>query len=277
MAVHKLHRHAPGTFTAISNSALKDVRLSLAARGLLAFLLTHHPGWRPNARDLAKRTGTGRTKMLGLMNELQACGYLHRYRSQDGQGQWTWECSLFEEPWCEELTMDQSGTGAIISSSGPALSDFPSVEPESGLPSTVQPSSANRTVIETEAQRELKKQKEDPVKLRLPLSDSLLDEIILSNDWHLRAQLATQDPLCRHDVHRAGQIIRDVLAEDLLTGGATRFKDMQHALTVIRANGRNGGFFRWESVQTILEQHPPETIQDMHETIKDAYARSVRA
>jgi hypothetical protein len=65
-------------FTRIPNSYVRDAQLSLAARGLLAQLLSHAPGWEVSQESLAAANGVGRDAIRSLLNELMGFGYLSR-------------------------------------------------------------------------------------------------------------------------------------------------------------------------------------------------------
>lgn len=71
-------------FTMISNVFLRDVSLSIAARGLGAYLLTHSVGFKLSAAAVQKAAGTGRDKTRALLAELEAAGYLVRERVHEG-------------------------------------------------------------------------------------------------------------------------------------------------------------------------------------------------
>ena len=75
-------------FTQIPNAWLRDNRLSLQARGLLAQLMSHAPGWNITQESLAKANNIGRDAMRSILNELMKYGYLvmsdKRQRNSDG-------------------------------------------------------------------------------------------------------------------------------------------------------------------------------------------------
>jgi hypothetical protein len=69
-------------FTRIPNSYVRDAQLSLAARGLLAQLLSHAPGWEISQESLARANNVGRDAMRTLINELMQYGYLTRSQNR---------------------------------------------------------------------------------------------------------------------------------------------------------------------------------------------------
>jgi hypothetical protein len=82
------HHSFDEQFTQIPNHWLRDKRISLGAKGLLAQLLTHAPGWRISQESLAIANGIGRDAIRTLINELLGAGYLNRSeeRERDDRG-----------------------------------------------------------------------------------------------------------------------------------------------------------------------------------------------
>jgi hypothetical protein len=73
-------------FVIVDQAAVEDTRLSWAARGLLAYLLSRPDDWRVLANDLKKRGNLGRDGIYGLLRELRRAGYLRFERNRDAQG-----------------------------------------------------------------------------------------------------------------------------------------------------------------------------------------------
>lgn len=69
-------------YTQIPNSWVRDARLSFKARGLLALLMSHTPGWNMSIRSIAKANGTGLDTVKSAVNELEEFGYLVRSTEQ---------------------------------------------------------------------------------------------------------------------------------------------------------------------------------------------------
>lgn len=69
-------------YTQIPNDWVRDVRLSLKARGLLVLLMSHTPGWNMSIRSLAKANGTGVDTVKSAVIELEKHGYLMRSQEQ---------------------------------------------------------------------------------------------------------------------------------------------------------------------------------------------------
>lgn len=65
-------------YAAIPNAAMRDTRISIEARGLLALLMTYSDDWTFVVDHLQQVTGCGRDKMRGMLKELAAAGYVVR-------------------------------------------------------------------------------------------------------------------------------------------------------------------------------------------------------
>ena len=82
-----IHRDGHKTdFTRIANSALRDDRLSLEARGLLSFMLTMSDQWEFSIKGLAYQHGVGEKTIMRLVKELKAAGYIIQERHKDKKG-----------------------------------------------------------------------------------------------------------------------------------------------------------------------------------------------
>jgi hypothetical protein len=75
------HKHK-GRFAIVPNGIFHDPRLSLGAKGLLAFLLSLPPGWEIRHDQLQRKLGIGRKLLDKLFKELIAAGYAVRDRVQ---------------------------------------------------------------------------------------------------------------------------------------------------------------------------------------------------
>lgn len=101
-------------FVIVDQTAVEDERLSWAARGLLAYLLSRPDDWKVLVNDLRKRGNLGRDGIYGLLRELRGAGYVRFERNRDAQG--------------------RMRGGTYIVSEEPA--------PHPGLPDTVEPDPA---------------------------------------------------------------------------------------------------------------------------------------
>ena len=85
-----VHREEHGdSFTIIDNGVLQNVNLSFEARGFFAYLLSLPDDWKFTVRGLVKQTGTSKSVILRLLNELQAEGYIRLRKNKDNTGKFT--------------------------------------------------------------------------------------------------------------------------------------------------------------------------------------------
>jgi hypothetical protein len=107
----RIHHSRPSVaFTIVPNATLQDERLSFAARGMLAYLLSLPDGWNTNADKLAGRAalmrpekarGEGRRAMRAIFGELKEHGYIrHRPVPLPG-GRWGTEVEVSDIPLTE--------------------------------------------------------------------------------------------------------------------------------------------------------------------------------
>jgi hypothetical protein len=183
----KIHRSTPaGDFVIIPNETLRDERLSFAARGHLAYLLTRPEDWKTSADDEAERArglrakrGEGREAMRRIYRELKDAGYMHLVRSPGASGRWTTEAHLFDRPRTEVRPADvpESRTSAPS-----AETESPQVAPTYGKPGVGSPgvgspdrrftrTSRTKTEDEDQDQPQGQSQGQDP-RLRRPLTTS---------------------------------------------------------------------------------------------------------
>lgn len=86
MPIVRGHHAFESHFTQIPNAWLRDTRLSYKARGLLAELMTHAPGFQVSRERLARNGQDGDRAVRSAIAELEAAGYLKRSQSRsDGQ------------------------------------------------------------------------------------------------------------------------------------------------------------------------------------------------
>ena len=87
------------SYTVIDNAVLQNINLSWEARGFLAYLLSLPNDWCFTVRGIVKRTGSSKSVVLRLMEELKAAGYIKLERKQDNKGRFTqstWH--IYENP-----------------------------------------------------------------------------------------------------------------------------------------------------------------------------------
>jgi hypothetical protein len=65
---------------------IEDTRITWAARGLLAYLLSRPDNWKVLIKDLQRRGNLGRDGVYSLLKELRKFGYVHYQGTRDKQG-----------------------------------------------------------------------------------------------------------------------------------------------------------------------------------------------
>lgn len=92
-------RHLAETgWARVSRKALDDVRLSIEARGVLAWLLTRPDTHRLYVHHAQVRMGLSQGRWQKIRRELEATGYLKSNKSRKGGGQWEWKFEVFDVP-----------------------------------------------------------------------------------------------------------------------------------------------------------------------------------
>lgn len=95
-------------FSIVSNTLLRDKRLSLRARGLLVFMLSLSDTWEYSITGLANATGESTGKVSNSLKELEKFGYLTRERIRNAKGQMDGtEYTLRESPASENPDEDK--------------------------------------------------------------------------------------------------------------------------------------------------------------------------
>jgi len=99
----QIHRNAHvRDFTVLPNAALRDRRLSFAARGLLAHLISLPDGSPETIRSLAEDNPDGRQGIATAFDELKRHGYFHVWRHKDPtNGQIITHTAVFDVPQVE--------------------------------------------------------------------------------------------------------------------------------------------------------------------------------
>ena len=103
-------------FTQIPNAWIRDNRLSLKAKGLLTYLLSHESGYMLTLERIARDTQDGRSAIRAASAELVSAGYLvtKQTREEDGRlGPLVWtiqDPTAFEKPTAVKPTADNRTT-----------------------------------------------------------------------------------------------------------------------------------------------------------------------
>ena len=114
-------------FVIVDQAAVEDTRLSWAARGLLAYLLSRPDDWKVLVTDLKKRGNLGRDGIYALLRELRSAGYVRFERHRDAQGRM------------------RGGTYIVSEVPAPVPASPDAGEPEKTAPPTAQPGALQKT------------------------------------------------------------------------------------------------------------------------------------
>src|SRR5438105_6593001 len=89
-------------YVTIERATVQDSRLSWAARGMLAYLLSLPPDWKIKVEHLQARGDAGRDAVRHILGELQVCGYAsgfgRRERGTRGRLATSAEIVVYESP-----------------------------------------------------------------------------------------------------------------------------------------------------------------------------------
>lgn len=125
MAVMRIHKNRG--YTVMSNTHLRDSRLTLKTVGLLSIMLSLPDDWDYSVEGLAALVRDGRSAVSAAVRELEEYGYLRRTRATDSRGRFAgYEYDVYENP---------EGSDEV--------------SPFAENPSTVFPLSENRTQLNT--------------------------------------------------------------------------------------------------------------------------------
>jgi|GEM_PF-4629881 len=99
MGIIRVNKHTE-MYVVIDKTCLEDMRLSLKARGLAAYLLTKPDDWEINIEHLSKISEKdGKDSVRTALNELEDNGYMHKERSRNKRGHFNgWSRDLYEKP-----------------------------------------------------------------------------------------------------------------------------------------------------------------------------------
>ena len=96
-------------FTVMSNHHLRNVALSLKAKGLLSLMLSLPENWDYTTKGLARICKDGVDSISAALKELEKHGYLTRQRIRDRHGRLgDIEYTIHEQPVCETLSEGNS-------------------------------------------------------------------------------------------------------------------------------------------------------------------------
>lgn len=85
-------------YTVMANYHLKDVNLSLDAKGLLSLMLSLPEDWDYSMKGLCAKTKEGIKAIRRTLHELEQTGYLKRTRTSDQKGYFDYIYDIYEQP-----------------------------------------------------------------------------------------------------------------------------------------------------------------------------------
>lgn len=95
MIIRDDHKSA---FVTISNAAILDANMSLAARGLLVYMLAQSDTWQFSINALAKSQGISRGTVIKLVKELETAGHIEIKQSKNARGRFeSSEWTIYEK------------------------------------------------------------------------------------------------------------------------------------------------------------------------------------
>lgn len=126
MTTIRTARAAEGRFTQLANAMLRDHRLGLDTRGLIAYMLSLPPDTRFARDSLAKQVPAGRDAVGRMLREAEQYGYLTRAKRRGTLGHWIWEHVISDGPLAETTdgfpvngaTSGNSASSQVVPSTG---------------------------------------------------------------------------------------------------------------------------------------------------------------
>ena len=139
-------------FTVLPNRTLRDNRMSLKTRAILAIMVSMPEDWDYTLAGLAKINAEGRDAIRAAVQELERAGYIRRSRVRDDKGclRGT-EYVIYERPQQPDGDVPESPAAEPFFSSQPALE-----EPVEGAPALENPTLEDTTQLNIDKTNPLK-------------------------------------------------------------------------------------------------------------------------
>ncbi|MFC9331428.1 hypothetical protein [Kitasatospora sp. NPDC057015] len=129
----QVHRSAHArNFIVLPNAAVQDRQLSLAARGLLADLLSRPERWREDARQIADSSIDSRAAVRKALKELIAAGYYRVEKVRMPDGTIRSEAHVYDTPQLPGLQAAEELLGAVKPQATPSVAHPASGAADSG-------------------------------------------------------------------------------------------------------------------------------------------------
>ena len=147
MAVFRIERTRD--YTVMSNHHLRNVALSLKAKGLLSMMLSLPDDWNYTTRGLAKICKEGVDAIGGALRELEREGYIVRHQLRDAQGRISdTEYVIYEQPQPKAPDTPSPDTAAPDTDS-PGTENPDMVNPDMETPDMAVPDTENPPQLNT--------------------------------------------------------------------------------------------------------------------------------
>jgi len=106
MPINRIAHDIERPYTVISNSLLRDMRLSYRARGIISYALSNANGWRITLKELWEGGKEGRDAVYAAIKELKNYGYIrikpiYNKKMRIVRWEWWW----YEKPIPENQVM----------------------------------------------------------------------------------------------------------------------------------------------------------------------------
>lgn len=96
-SIIRIKKDKDDPYVRMNKDLLTNKRLSYAARGLMAYLLSKPDDWETKLSDLIKQSPAGITVVRRLIKELRTAGYIERERMKDPvTGKFIWTTVIYE-------------------------------------------------------------------------------------------------------------------------------------------------------------------------------------
>lgn len=138
-------------FTQINNAALRNVSLTLKAKGLLAIMMSCPEDWKFYMDWLQQQSADGREAHQSAMKELERHGYVVREKTKGKGGKFSgWDYVVDDEPMTEVTVTGSPTNGKAVSRS---ITDERENR-QSGKPSDGKPATTNMELTKNEFNKE---------------------------------------------------------------------------------------------------------------------------
>jgi hypothetical protein len=104
--IYRAQLHFEKGFVRAPNEWLRDPNLSLKAKGLLIYFLSHEVGYVITLGQIERETADGRAAIRSAISELIEAGYLDTEMTKDGRGYNAGLAYTLKNPECENPTLD---------------------------------------------------------------------------------------------------------------------------------------------------------------------------